>query len=267
MPESIESAGLDRQQAAEDTGRWLRNTELLDLEDPKVRLRARALTQLCKSEREKALAIYGYVKRMPFGKGFKLRMRTAREVMDSGSGDADDKAALLIALLRAARIPARLRYIEMRGEILRGLTSKIASGGRPVAEIWLAGRWMRTDTYIFDAAYMAAARQRLKDCDWEWGYGIHRDGDMIWNGASDAFLGGRPTEQDPMVMGDLGVYDDPLELNASDRWRSSYPRFLRALRWNLLAPMMERVARGLREEASGGGGAGGGRAPSPRRIG
>lgn len=190
MPDSIESGGLDRLQTVEDAGRWLVTTGLLDLEDPKLRLRAHALTQLCKTEREKALAIYGFVKRLPFGKQWKLRLRTAREVMDAGRGDADDKGTLLIALLRAADIPARLRYIQVRGEILRGLTSSIASAGRPVAEIRLADRWMRTDTYIFDAAYMAAARQRLKDRGWEWGYGIHREGHMIWSGAGDAFLGG-----------------------------------------------------------------------------
>ena len=97
------------------------------------------------------LAVYGFVKRTPFAKPMKLHVRTAREVLDAGRGDADDKAALLIALLRAAEIPARLRYIELRGEILRGLTSNVTSAARPVAEVWLAGRWVRTDTYIFDA--------------------------------------------------------------------------------------------------------------------
>ena len=46
----------------------LASTELLDLEDTRLRLRARALTQLCQTEREKALAIYGFVKRIPFAK-------------------------------------------------------------------------------------------------------------------------------------------------------------------------------------------------------
>jgi len=254
--------GFTRKRSPDDPARWLGSATLLDLEDPKLRLRAHALTQLCKSEREKALAIYGFVKRIPFAKPMKLRMRTAREVLEAGRGDADDKAATLVALLRAADIPARLRYIELRGEILRGLTSNVASAARPLAEIWLNDRWIRTDTYIFDAAYMAAARQRLKDHDWEWGYGIHRSGHMIWNGVDDAYLGGYRTADDPMVIEDLGVYNEPLELMTSRAWRQIHPRLSRAMQWNMLAPMMERVARKLRAEAS----AGAPPAPAIRRI-
>lgn len=250
MTDSAESPGVDAAPGPDDPGRWLGSAALLDLEDTKLRLRAHALTQLCKTERERALAVYGFVKRIPFSKPFKLRLRTAREVIDAGRGDADDKAAVLIALLRAAGIPARLRYIELRGEILRGLTSGVGSAARPLAEIWLGERWLRTDTYIFDAAYVAAARQRLKNAGWEWGYAIHRDGNPLWSGAGDAYLGGRPTAQDPMVLADLGCFSDPLELISSEAWRSAHPRLARAVQWNVLAPMMERVVRELREEAA-----------------
>jgi hypothetical protein len=248
--DSFVSPGFNRQPDLDDPSRWLGSTGLLDLEDTKLRLRARALTQLCKTEREKALTIYGFVKRIQFAKPLKLRLRTAREVIAAGRGDADDKATVMMALMRASEIPARLRYIELRGEILRGLTAGIASAARPVAEIWLNDTWMRTDTYIFDAAYMAAARQRLKDAGWDWGYAIHREGHMIWTASGDAWLGGMPTSEDPMVISDLGVFNDPLELLASPAWRASYPRIARAVQWNVLAPMMERVVRELREEAS-----------------
>lgn len=241
----------------EDPGRWLGSTPLLDLEDPKLRLRARALTQLCKNNREKALAIYGFVKRVPFGKPFKLRLHTPREVLDAGRGDAPDKAVLLVALLRLVDIPARLRYVQLRGDILRGLTSSVASASRPVAEIWLNANWVRTDTYIFDAVYMAAARQRLKDRSWEWGYGIHRNGQAIWNGVDGAYLGGMPTGEDPMVLNDLGVYNDPQEYVESEAYRRNHPRMARAVHWNVLAPMMDKVIRDLREEGAG---------PSPGSI-
>lgn len=244
-----------------DPGRWLGSTPLLDLEDPKLRLRVQALTQLCKTERERALAVYGFVKRLQFAKPIKLRLHTAREVIDAGRGDAPDKATVMVAMLRAADIPARLRYIELRGEILRGLTSGVASAARPIVEVWLGERWMRTDTYIFDAAYMAAARQRLKEQGWEWGYGIHRDGHAIWSGSCDAFLGGMPTDRDPMVLGDFGVFSDPAELMDSAQWRNAHPRMARAVQWNVLAPMMEKVVRELRNEASSGAGA-----SAPRRI-
>ena len=56
MPDSRDPRGLDAALATDDPGGWLGNAGLLDLEDPKLRLRAHALTQLCKTEREKALA-------------------------------------------------------------------------------------------------------------------------------------------------------------------------------------------------------------------
>lgn len=236
----------------DDPGRWLASSPILDLEDPRLRVRAHAITQLCKTEREKAMAIYGFVKRLPFAKPIKTRLHTAREVFDAGKGDAPDKATLLLALLRLVGLPARIRYVELNGEILRGLTSNVASAARPVAEIWLASRWVSTDTYIFDAGYMAAARQRLKDQDWEWGYGIHRNGHAIWNGFDNAFVGGFPTDQDPMVVADLGIFGDPLEFVTSETYRRNHPRLTRALHWNLLAPMMDRAVRDLREEGAPG---------------
>lgn len=240
----------------DDPRRWLGSTPLLDLEDPKLRLRVRALTQLSKTEREKALALYAFVKRIPFAKPFKMRLHTAREVLEAGRGDAPDKVTLLVAMLRLARLPARIRYVSLRGEILRGLTTGVSQAARPVLEVWVQGQWLRTDTYIFDAAYMAAARQRLKDQGWEWGYGIHVGGAMLWDALSSAYVGGFPTEQDPMVVEDLGLYADPLAFVSSRAYRENHPRLARAVHWNVLAPGMERAIRDLRQDMEPG-------APSP----
>ncbi len=231
-----------------DLAHWRRSTDLLDLEDSRLRLRARALTQLCKSDRERALAVYGFVKRMPFAKPFKMRLRTAREVLDAGQGDAPDKATALVALLRLAGLPARLHYYLLRGEILRGITSTLASAARPVAEIWLDGHWVCTDTYIFDATYVAAARQRLKDAGWDWGYGIHTKAHTLWNGKDDAYLGGVAPDKDEMVISDLGVFDEPQAYVNSATYQNNHTRLTRAVHWNMLAPTMDKVARELRDD-------------------
>jgi transglutaminase-like putative cysteine protease len=233
-------------------------TTLLDLEDPRLRLRAQALTQLCKSEREKALACYAFVKRLPYTKPLKLHLRSARQVLDAGRGDSPDKATLLVALLRLAGIPARLHYVELRGEVGRGLTGGMSSSSRPVVEAWLQGRWVATDTYIFDAAYMAGARQRLRDLDWERGFGIHRDGHAIWNGVDDAWVGGQPLALDPMVLADLGHWHDPRAYAESPAFGSRHGRLVRALHWNLIAPVMQRVIHDVREGTQPG-------TPAPRR--
>jgi hypothetical protein len=212
-----------------------------------LRLRARSLTQLCKTDRERAMTLHNYVKKLPFERSFRFSLRTAREVMDAGRGDAIDKSTLLVAMLRRCRIPARIRFVEVNGEILRGLTSRVATTPRPVVEIWLHSRWVRTDTYIFNVGYVAAARQRLKDHDWEWGYGIHRNGQSIWNGTDDAFLGGYSTEQDPLVVRTLGVYHDTLQFMRTDLFRRSF-RPVAGLYWNMISLLMRKAVRQLREE-------------------
>jgi transglutaminase-like putative cysteine protease len=243
----VHEPSSDESAAADSPSQYLGSSALLTLQDSRLRLRAHSITQLCKTDRERAMALYNYVKKLPFQRSFKFRLRTAREVMDAGGGDATDRSTLLVALLRRCRIPARIRFVELNGEILRGLTSRIATVPRPVVEIWLHSRWVRTDTYIFDAGYVAAARQRLKDHDWEWGYGIHRNGQSIWNGTDDAFLGGYTTEQDPLVVRTLGVYHDTLQFITTDLFRRSFGP-VAGLYWNVLSLLMRKAFRQLRKE-------------------
>ena len=233
---------------------WLGPTDLLDLGDAKLRMRARSITQLAKNEREKALAIYGFVKRIPFARPFKFRLRTPREVLGAGRGDALDKAGLFVALLRVADIPARIRLMELPGEMLRGLISHLSIVARPVVELYIGGKWIATDTYIFDAIYMAAARQRLTEEDSECGYGIHREGASIWNGMEDAFLVGTAVARRQLAQGEGAVFHDPAEFMASDAFRALHPRLTNALQYNVTAPATRKVTRKLREEATRGAG-------------
>lgn len=232
----------------DDPAQWLGSSPLLDLEDPRLRLRGRSLTQLCRNDREKALAIYAHVKRLPFTRTMKLHARTARDVLDLGKGGSPEKATLAIALLRLAGIPCRLRFIQYRGEVLRGLLPHPFANWRPVLEAWLGGQWIGTDTYIFDAVYMAAARQRLRDLGWERGYGIDRDGHGIWNGLEGAWSLGLPPSQDPMALQDHGCWHDPQAFEASDVYRLEHRQFARRMHWNLVAPWMDRAIRALRED-------------------
>lgn len=233
---------------------WLHSTPLLDLGDPKLRLKARSLTQLARTDRERALAVYSFVKRIPYAKRIKLEYPTARDVLERRGGDGDDKVTLLMALMRACGIPARIRYMEMNGIMLRGLVPSPdpPDAARPLAEIWL-GRWVRTDTYIFDAPYVEAALRHIREQGWECGWGIHRDAQLLWNGKDDAFLGGVPTEDDPLLRRALCVVSDPLELVAPVMRRNGYRyrRSVRALQWNMLAPAMRHAIHELRESAPG----------------
>lgn len=237
---------------ADPPGAWLGATPLIDLEDPRLRLRVHSLTQLCQGEREKALALYGFVRRLPLARRVRLAVRTARQVLDAGRGDAQEKATLLVAMLRIAGIAARIRIVTLRGAILRGIPGSPRDADRPLLEVFVQGRWLRTDTYIYDAECMAAARQRLKDRGWDWGWGIHVNGAMVWNGLENAYLGGVATEHDPMVVGQLGLVRDELDYRARGRYARLPARLARVLHWNLLAPLMNHAWRSLRQQRTAG---------------
>ena len=246
---SLDSPSVPTTDVSDQPDDWLHSTPLLDLSATKIRLKARSLTQLASGERAQAMAIYAFVKSLPYAKHVKVAYPTARDVLQARCGDGDDKVTLLIALLRSAGIPARIRYMEMKGEMLRGLVpmTRPPDAARPLAEIWL-GRWARTDTFIYDASYVSAARRQLRARGWAYGWGLHLDGDMLWNGKDDAFLGGAPIEDDPRLKRVLCLVSDPLELVAPHMRRNGlrYTRSIRALEWNVLAPAMGRAIERLR---------------------
>lgn len=228
---------------------WLGSTPLLDLEDPKLRMRVHAHTQLCKTEREKVLALYALVKRIPYASRFKMRLHTAREALQQDHGDSADKATLLVALLRIAKVPARIRYLTLDGRAMRGLLSSYPDTLRPVLEVFREGVWIATDSFIFDAPYVAAARVRLHEQQWTSGYGIHADGATLWDGASDAYVNHLPPDADPLVLHDHGVYCDPLEFHSSSSFRETHARITHAVQWNVLASTIGRAIRELRATA------------------
>jgi len=238
---------------------WTVSTPLMDLEDPYLRMRVQSLTQLRASPRTKALAVYAYVKRLPLSKSVKRRSRTAAEVLRAGTGDAPDKATLLVAMLRQLGMPARLHVVALRAPIVRGLGVAILRPARPIVEVWMDERWVATDTYIFDAPYLSAARQRLKAEQAEYGYGIHVEGAMAWDGFHSAYVSGRPPEHDPMVAKVLGHFHDPgAFLAAQSRFGGRLWR-ARLLQWNLLAPWLQRTIHAVRDNRGlprDGGGAG-----------
>ena len=114
---TIRSAGWDRRAC------WI-------LEDPKLRLRVQALIAVVQdATARRRMALYGYVKRLPLARRFKLRAahrargvrrrqrRCARQG-DAAGGDAAHR-----------RLPARIRLVMLSGEILRGISRRHDAGG------------------------------------------------------------------------------------------------------------------------------------------
>ncbi len=229
---------------------WLDSTPFLDLSDDRLRLKAMALTQLARSDRERAISIYAFVKALPYSAPAGIRCPTARQVLDQREGDCYGKSTLFVALLRLADIPARVRIVQLKGELVRGYVSGLDKVMHAIVEIWLEGRWVRTDTHVYDIRYLVTARDRLNAAGWDMGYGIHRKAHSIWDGRSDAFSALTPDEDSGMPLADLGVFNDPHEFLGLDPAQREPFGLLKAIRWNVFAGRMARGIRELRVEES-----------------
>jgi hypothetical protein len=172
---------------------------------------------------------------------------TAREVLDDRGGSWYGKSTLLISLLRLCHIPARLRMVRLGPQHWRGLVMTTKPVNHPMVEIWLGERWQRTDTHVYDLRYMAAARAQLHRKGWQVGYGVHRNGDTIWNGREDAFATFVLDEPDGGPRADLGVYNDPMEFM---RWlgdQAPVAGVRRAMHWGLVAARINHSVQALRK--------------------
>lgn len=210
---------------------WLGPTPMLTLEDDKLRLKVHSLIQFSATDRERALALYGFVKRMPWGRFGRVRFHTAREVLDLRSGDSYAKTTLLVAALRLAGIASRVRMVQLQGTVLRGLYDELAFSFHPVLECWLGEQWVRTDTHVYDAPYAAAAQEALALNGWHRGFGMEAASSTLWGANADAFCGFHANNTPGLVVADLGVFNDPFEFVSGGRSSRSPVRLLKSVSW------------------------------------
>lgn len=232
--------------------RWLDKTKLLNLDDDRLRLKAMSLVQLATSERERLLVIYEFVKSMPLSGPSAEGYRSARQVLDAKTGDAFSKSTLMVAMLRLVGIPTRMRFLQLHGDVVRGLTQGMTAITHPVVECWLDGRWLKTDTHVYDIHYLVTAREKLNEAGWTVGYGIHRYAHSIWDGLENAYAGFAPGKPQGLPLRDFGVFDDPGRFERAMRVGSGpvgwFTHKWCDFRWALNARTIRRGMRKLRDE-------------------
>jgi transglutaminase-like putative cysteine protease len=130
---------------------YLKATPFIDSDAEPVKEKARELTGGVKGEKEKARRIFYFVRDEIRYNAFSPRslpeQLRASHVLSRREGYCVQKAVLLVALARAAGIPARLRFAEIRSHLipekllkLRG-TNVLAYHG--YADLYLGGRWVK----------------------------------------------------------------------------------------------------------------------------
>lgn len=246
----FDSAGFDASLGDNPT-RWLRETAQLDIRSTTVRIMAKRITQLVSGERAKAVAVHDYVKSLPFachGDYFNFR---ASDVIKRGAGDCYTKGVLFVALLRAVRIPARLRFATLRTDFLRGVVDTTQPTITYVlTEVLLAGIWYQTDTYVVDAPLNREAREKLRTENAQSGYGIHAQADQDWNGFDNAYA--HYTTHDPrsLPLTDWGVAHDLVRFYDDPTHAMLRPSFMVRLKWQLGVGAINRRIEKMRLQAA-----------------
>lgn len=144
--------------------RYLRCTQTVDCATASVAQKARELTEGLATDREKAVALFYFVRdeirHNPYAPGMLLEDYRASATLERGNGHCQQKAVLLVALARAAGIPARLGFVDVRDHLLSYKFRKMIGGGNLLiqhgyAELHTDGRW----AHVSPAYDLASCRQ------------------------------------------------------------------------------------------------------------
>ena len=97
--------------------KYLKCTDIIDCDTKSIRAKAQALTEGLATDREKAVALFYFVrdeiKFNPYAAGDLLEYNKASVVLERGHGFCYQKAIVLVALARVVGIPARLGFADI----------------------------------------------------------------------------------------------------------------------------------------------------------
>ena len=225
--------------SSENAGQWLGGTQLLDLDDPKLRIQAMRITQLASSATQKAVLIHDFVKSLPFGCVAAFDHVPAAAVLRAGRGDCHTKGTLFVALLRAANVPARLRFVTLSSKFLAGIIDiPQESITHAVGEVYLSGRWVQTDTYVTDEQFEMRALLKLNEQGLRVGLGIHVNADRYWSGHKASHAQYSDKDPSSLPLKDLGVAHDPKYFYSDRSNNERQSGWTTRLKWMLVAAVV-----------------------------
>jgi transglutaminase-like putative cysteine protease len=133
-----------------DTGKYLRHTDIIDCDAESIRSKAAELAAGMETEREKAVALFYFVRdeirHNPYAPLYELERYRASATLAEGNGFCQQKAILLAALARAAGIPARLGFVNIKEHLLSSAFEKYHVGDEipwhGYTELLVDGKWL-----------------------------------------------------------------------------------------------------------------------------
>jgi transglutaminase-like putative cysteine protease len=248
---SLPSAATQEQsneQMAGTAPRWLRDTPLLNISHPKLRLTAKKLTDRMGSPAAKAAAIHRSLRGMPFGAVADSVGTTSIQVLKNGRGDCHCKSTLFVAMLRSLDIPARMRFVTLKPDFLHGVIDLADTPvEHAVVEVWLNDAWVSTDSHVVDAGLATAAKLKLKLEKRSLGYGMHVRGQVNWDGSADSHAQFLPDDPDSAPLHDWGVFDDPYQFYHQTPYLAERLSMSSRLKWIVAASLVNRRVNAIRK--------------------
>jgi len=220
---------------------YLKPTKLVDLNLEIIIETTNRVIKDAKTPREVAIKIFYFV-RDEIKFEFVLPSQKASNVIKRRTGQCTAKAILTVAMLRAANIPARFHFTDLRTEIIKGLASGLTykvmpkTIGHAYPEVYLDNQWIKIDSM---------KDKELCDLMMKRKIGLSAPNlpkpSIDWDGYHDV----SPT--DSFLVEDFGVHISPeAEIkNSIRRWRT-----LRKVLWILFGGwwLSNRNLRKMRKE-------------------
>lgn len=201
--------------------RYLRQTPLLDFASPNIRhlLAARGWSALAPFD--KIGQAYSFVRdEIAFGYNRSDDI-PASKVLRDGYGQCNTKGTLLMALLRALKIPCRLHGFTIHKGLQRGVVPELVYPLAPdsILHSWVEiehdGRWINLEGFILDRPFLQALQAKFAG----------RTNSLCGYGAGTDCLSSPPIDwlgQDTYIQrtginADLGLFDSPDDFYARHR--------------------------------------------------
>ncbi len=192
---------------------YLAKTQLLDFDHPKIQALIEQKRWQTLSSFDAIGGIYHFVRDdILFGYNADDCL-SASEVLSDGYGQCNTKGTLLLALLRAVGIPARLHGFTIYNALQKGAIPAYLFGFAPQriihswVEVYYQDKWIELEGYIIDQEYLRKVQQRFADNKGHFaGYGIATPclacPNTDWNGESTYI-------QKEGIADDFGVFEQP----------------------------------------------------------
>lgn len=193
---------------------------LSDYDHPLVQAKAEELTADSLTRTDCLENIFYFVRDgIRFGFPPKWDAVKASETIQYEMGYCNTKATLLLALCRAAGIPARIHAGLIGIDIMRGVFPSIAfpflpsAGGHSWSEIQIDDEWKAIDSYINDKPFYDGALQRLRESARTSGFSISQ---AKGPSSCEFNFGEKGFVHMGAVVEDHGIWDDYSEYMSSD---------------------------------------------------